>query len=298
MQIKHRARPVLCDTLWAMTESQQHSLHLLDHQMVRRIESGLASSSARIAQNLTLAPEASPSEVFEVGGGTAILMGPGFYVNRLIGSGLADPVDQEMFDQLETASDRVGVPAQIQLCPWADASLADLAAERGYRATTFNATMYRILGPSLPSQTRSDSGPTISVIDDDTLPEWQDTVATAHDVTTTAQREMSDAFAAAAFRSAGETMYLASDEVGPVATASLTMIDGLAILGGMATIPSARCQGVQQALIQHRMGDALTFGADLAVTTAASGSGSQRNLLRAGFQVAYTQVVLARPLDR
>ncbi len=92
-------------------------------------------------------------------------------------------------------------------------------------------------------------------------------------------------------------MYLLSNPSGPVATASLTLIDGLAILGGMATVPSARRQGVQQALIQRRLGDAFAFGANLAVTTAASGRSSQRNLLRAGFQVAYTQVVLTLPMS-
>ncbi len=294
VSIKHHARLVLCGTLSVVTESEQQPRPLLDQRMVRRIESGLAISAARIAQNLMPTTGTSPSEVFELGGGTAILMGPGFYVNRLIGSGLAGTVDQEVFDQLEAASSRVGVPSQIQLCPWADGSLVDLAAERHYRVTALNATMYRTLGPRLPSQTGSGSRFAIRLIDDDSLPDWQATVAAAHKLTTSAQREMSDAFAAAAFHSAGEAMYLASDATGPVATASLTMVDGLAILGGMATVPSTRRQGHQLALIQRRLGDAFTFGADIAVTTAASGGGSQRNLLRAGFQVAYTQVILSQ----
>ncbi len=143
--------------------------------------------------------------------------------------------------------------------------------------------------PSGPSPSSS-----IRLIDDDSLPDWQRTVAAAHNLTTSAQREMSDTFAAAAFVSSGETMYLLSNTSGPVATASLTLIDGLAILGGMATVPSARRQGLQRTLIKRRLGDAHAFGADLAVTTAASGGSSQRNLLRSGFRVAYTQVVLSQ----
>jgi GNAT superfamily N-acetyltransferase len=158
----------------------------------------------------------------------------------------------------------------------------------------FNATMYRALGSNPSGPSRLSPNSSIRLTDDGSLPDWQRTVAAAHNLTTSTQREMSDAFAAAAFVSPGETMYLLSNPSGPVATASLTLIDGLAILGGMATVPSARRQGVQQALIRRRLGDAFTFGADLAVTTAASGRSSQRNLLRAGFQVAYTQVLLSQ----
>lgn len=61
---------------------------------------------------------------------------------------------------------------------------------------------------------------------------------------------------------------------------------------GDATLPEWRGRGVQTALLKARLERALHAGCDLAAAGASPGSGSQRNMERLGFRVAYTQVMM------
>ena len=80
----------------------------------------------------------------------------------------------------------------------------------------------------------------------------------------------------------------------PLGCASVTIRDGLATLGAMATRPSERRRGVQAALIAHRLRIAAEAGCDLAVSSTIPANASERNLTRAGFRPLYETVTLAR----
>ena len=67
--------------------------------------------------------------------------------------------------------------------------------------------------------------------------------------------------------------------------------DDLAYLANASTLPELRNRGVQTALIAARIADARAAGCDTVCAGAAFGSQSQRNLQRAGLQVAYTKAV-------
>jgi len=69
---------------------------------------------------------------------------------------------------------------------------------------------------------------------------------------------------------------------------------GIAALFGSATIPELRGRGVQTALINRRLWEAAQAGAEYAVVSTLPGSGSQRNMERRGFRVAYTKIVMVR----
>jgi predicted acetyltransferase len=66
--------------------------------------------------------------------------------------------------------------------------------------------------------------------------------------------------------------------------------EGVALLAGASTVPSARRQGAQSALLHARLRHASTQGCDIAMMGAAPGSDSQRNAERQGFRVAYTRI--------
>ena len=74
---------------------------------------------------------------------------------------------------------------------------------------------------------------------------------------------------------------------------SVTSACGLAILFADGTLPGARRQGLQSALIRARLHDAAARGCDLATASTLPGSLSQRNYERCGFQVVYTRAILA-----
>ena len=71
----------------------------------------------------------------------------------------------------------------------------------------------------------------------------------------------------------------------------LTIGDGLGYLANAATLPAMRGRGCQTALLARRIADAAAAGCDTIASLAEFGSGSQRNLERAGLRVAYTQAV-------
>lgn len=91
--------------------------------------------------------------------------------------------------------------------------------------------------------------------------------------------------------------YLALWEGKPVAVASLTVGQGIGYLGDMRTLPEYRGRGVQTALIHHRLA-AAQDEADLVLVGTTPGNASYRNVARAGFQVAYSQLSLRVPVSK
>jgi hypothetical protein len=91
---------------------------------------------------------------------------------------------------------------------------------------------------------------------------------------------------------AGWQHYLAWDGSDPVAAAALFVRDGAGWLGMASTLPAARRRGAQGALMAQRIEDGRTLGCQWLVTETAEDTPerpnpSYRNMLRAGFTLAY-----------
>jgi GNAT superfamily N-acetyltransferase len=61
------------------------------------------------------------------------------------------------------------------------------------------------------------------------------------------------------------------------------------------TLPAFRSRGIHTALVHARLAAAREAGCDLAMVHTRPGAVSQRNILRAGFQLAYTLGTLLSP---
>jgi hypothetical protein len=96
---------------------------------------------------------------------------------------------------------------------------------------------------------------------------------------------------AATLSGTGAHLYEATIEDEPAAGAALSISDGVAYLALAATRPMFRGHGCQLALIRRRIADAAAQGCRLVGALAEFDSASQRNLQRAGLQVAYTKAV-------
>jgi ribosomal protein S18 acetylase RimI-like enzyme len=92
------------------------------------------------------------------------------------------------------------------------------------------------------------------------------------------------AFIVAEHRAALVRRFLLLVDGEPIAAAAMSMHDGVAVLGGAATLPAYRGLGAQSRLIRHRLGVAADSGCSVAVATAVPGSASAANLRRAGFE--------------
>jgi hypothetical protein len=91
---------------------------------------------------------------------------------------------------------------------------------------------------------------------------------------------------------AGWTHYLGRDGDTPVSAGALYIMGDVAWLGFGATLATHRGRGAQSALFARRLADARAAGCRLAITetgpdTPEEPNPSYRNMLRAGFQVAY-----------
>jgi len=89
--------------------------------------------------------------------------------------------------------------------------------------------------------------------------------------------------------------FMATWEGRPVGACSMFAFDDLAYLAGMVTLPGYRGRGVQTSMIEHRLRVAQSQGAKLALVTASPGTSSERNILHAGFRLAYTRLGLRVP---
>jgi GNAT superfamily N-acetyltransferase len=89
----------------------------------------------------------------------------------------------------------------------------------------------------------------------------------------------------------GWRLYLARVDGVAAASAALTIGAGLGYLANAATLPAMRGRGCQTALLARRIADAAAAGCDTVASLAEFGSGSQRNLERAGLRLAFTQAV-------
>ena len=75
----------------------------------------------------------------------------------------------------------------------------------------------------------------------------------------------------------------------PIAAAGFQIYDDVCVLAGAATIPEARRQGAQNALLVARLNFAAEHGCGLAMMCALPGSQSQKNAQKNGFSIAYTR---------
>lgn len=85
----------------------------------------------------------------------------------------------------------------------------------------------------------------------------------------------------------GGTHFLALADTDPIGTASVSIRDDIAVLRGASVLPAWRGNGVQSALIAHRLGQASAAGAAWVLAEAEFGSTSHRNLERAGLRLAW-----------
>jgi GNAT superfamily N-acetyltransferase len=89
--------------------------------------------------------------------------------------------------------------------------------------------------------------------------------------------------------------FLAEFEGEPIATGSLSIQEGVALLGGAITVPEWRRRGAHRALLANRLLYARETGCDLAMICAEPGSTSHRNAERQGFRTAYTRIKWGLP---
>jgi GNAT superfamily N-acetyltransferase len=210
-------------------------------------------------------------------------------LNRVVGLGVAEPATREMFDMVEELYRSIGVRRYaLQIAPGIQPAPIDRwLSERGAIHSGSWCKLGREIDREIPPAPGSELR--VTAIAREHAAIFGAVICAAYGFP-----EKMRSLAAATIGRAGWQHYLAWDGALPVAAGALHIHDEIAWLGMGATIPGQRGRGAQSAIIHRRLEDARERGCRLAVTETAEGSDgspapSCRNLLRAGFRVAYSR---------
>jgi hypothetical protein len=216
----------------------------------------------------------------------AIFDGPDSPMTQTFGLGLFEPVTPEALAVIEAFFESRGAAATHEVSPLAGVETFALLAERGYRPIELSTVLVQEIGAPVDAPV----SPVLRVraIEPADRRAWVETSVTGW----SEDPMLADIIRSMAeIASANHTMvhYLVERDGAPVATASLGIHDGMALLAGASTIPSGRGLGAQGLLLAARLAEARRRGCDVAMMVTAPGSTSQRNAERRGFRVAYTR---------
>ena len=237
----------------------------------------------------------------EVGGAYAMFDGVGSPLTQTFGLGVFEDVTAEHLDELEVFFKERGAEVFHEVSPMADQSLMALLSERGYRPMELTSVMYRELLRVPPSGGPSEEGSRLKaglktaglktrMVDGSDADLWAETSAAGWATEHESLVEYIRSFGKIAARTSGGHQFLAELDGSPIAAGGLQIYDTVCILAGASTLPEARRQGAQNALLRTRLEFAVEQGCKLAMMCALPGGQSQKNAQKNGFNIAYTRI--------
>lgn len=259
---------------------------LSDLTLARRLERCEASANAAFVDSRArLFPETGAAWI-ECAGAYALFDGVGSPLTQTFALGMfATPAASDL-ETIERFFEERGAAVFHEVSPIAPPETLQLLVARGYRPVELSTVLFR---PISVASTRHDEGRVRArIASADEVPLWSDVAGEGW-------RELGVGdfvrdIGRISASSRGMTAFLAELDGRVIGTGAIGMYDGVAILTGASTIPEARKQGAQRALLEARLAYAAQHGCDLAMMAAAPGSASQRNAERQGFRIAYTRI--------
>ncbi len=272
------------------------SLHqFADHALTSRLEALSAEEMRRFVETARASDPYSDAALLEVAGGVAVYLGEGSPVNQAIGLGLQSTAvtaeDARALHSFYADREQQGVAV---LSPFVDRSLLLRMADLGWRLDGFENVLVRAY-EAHDRLVDVQSDVDIRVIDtDEGRAVWAHVAAVGFSAPLEPPASHLALSRVVADRP-GTTLLMAFVDGRPAGTGELYVQDSIAWLSADATLPEFRRRGVQRALQLARLKLGAERGCELAVTESSPGSGSQRNMERLGFRVAYTRVDLVSP---
>lgn len=256
----------------------------MDRDLARRLERTEGAVSASYTA-VPSAAERSGATWHDFDGTYAMFDGPESPLSQTFGLGLFAPATAALLSRIEAFFAQRGACTMHEVSPLAGIETFALLAERGYRPVELSTVLVQPIDDAIPPP------PTVPALevracapDDAWIAAWIAGWA-------------GDPAVAAALPSLAEVVrgnrdlvhFAVERDQAAIATASLGVHGGVALLAGASTIPPARGLGAQSLLLAARLAEARHRGCELAMMVAMPGSASQRNAERRGFRVAYTR---------
>ncbi len=261
---------------------------LIDVLLSARLERTEGIANARFVEARARQSADSKSAWIEVAGAYALFDGPDSPLTQSFGLGMQQEVTPADFESIEAFFHDRNAPVYLEVSPLASGGLLSQLNERHYHPIEYSSVLCRRIGPDLRLPRSRNESISVRKITTDESEQWAQISArgwSEHPEFT----EMILGFGRTFASTVGATGMQAEVAGKIIATGVVFIADGVALLAGASTIPEARKQGAQSALLEARLRYAVEQGCDLAMMCALPGSPSQRNAQRNGFQIAYTR---------
>ena len=246
-----------------------------DLELARRLESteGFAGASFIEARGGDAVSE-------RIGGAYAMFDGAGSPLTQTFCLGMFEPATGSVLTQVEEFFQTCGATVDHEVSPLAGVALLHALVSRGYVPFELSSVLFLEL-----AEQRTD--PALNAALSIRVAAEPD-----HGVYAKAASEgwggIGD-LAEMMTRAAGYVGFMVEKGGRVMATAGLVIHERVALFAGASTIPDARGQGAQTAVLAARLRYAAEHGCDLAMIVTEPGGASQRNAERNGFRVAYTR---------
>ncbi|MFL5481742.1 MAG: GNAT family N-acetyltransferase [Gemmatimonadaceae bacterium] len=265
----------------------KRDLPRVDIALAKTLERAEATANgATVEARQAVRPEVG-AEWIEVAGAYAMFDGPEAPTTQTFGIGLYDRFLDSEFETVEKFFERHQTTTFHEVCSFAAHETQGLLSARGY--TPFEPSI--VLLRSTANHAAAKPGAvTTRAIETDELPTWCRVAGEAWSNESPELGEFVANLRDIWARTRGITCFLAERDGEPIASGALNIANGVAIMAGASTIPSARRQGAQLALFDARLAFAAERGIKLAMVVTAPGGGSQRNSERLGFRPVYSRM--------
>ena len=265
----------------------------VDVELARKLERAEAmANAAAVEARQKVKPELG-AEWIEVAGAYAMFDGPDAPTTQTFGIGLFDRFVDREFEEVEDFFTRHQTSVYHEVSSFAAHDTLSLLSVRGY--TPFEPSVVLIRSTSDHGSAKS-GAIKARPIGMSELPTWCRVAGEAWSAESPELGEFVANLGDIWARARGITCFLAERDGVAVASGALNIANGVAIMAGASTIPSARRQGAQAALLETRLAFAAERGVELAMVVTAPGGGSQRNSERQGFRPVYTRMKWKRAL--
>ena len=272
-----------------MTEMDDlRNVVLVDAPLSARLERTEGLANARFVEARVRQSADSKSAWIEVAGAHALFDGPDSPLTQCFGLGMQGEVAPADFETIEAFFRDRNAPVYLEVSPLASGELLSHLNERHYHPMEYSSVLCRRIGPDVCLPRSRNDSINVCKITAGESEHWAQTSAQGWGEYPQFT-EMILGFGRTFAATAGATGMLAEIAGQSIASGVVFIADGVALLAGASTIPEARRQGAQSALLEARLRYAVEQGCDLAMMCALPGSPSQRNAQRNGFQIAYTR---------
>ncbi|MFY9224705.1 MAG: GNAT family N-acetyltransferase [Blastocatellia bacterium] len=272
-----------------MITTQNNNIHFADLTLSKRLEKTEAISNVEFVETRAKIFPESGACWKNVAGTYAMYDGVSSPLTQTFGLGIFQPITENELIEIEDFYKQFQAPVFHEVSPLVDAETTKLLNQRNYQPIEFTNVMFRPLQTNENILGKHNEKIKIRIIQDDEQDLWANTAAKGWSELI----EFADLMLEISQISAKRTniiSFLAELEDKVIATAALSICDGVALLAGASTVPTARKQGAQLALLNARLNYAAKASCDIAMMCALAGSASQKNAERQGFRIAYTRI--------